>query len=94
MDGYAVCRALKNSAETASLPIVILTARGEPNDRIKGLELGSDDYLTTIPLTTTTRPVTSGLRPFILVAFIASHAPSAEAFLIAKAEWRNLAFSH
>jgi DNA-binding response OmpR family regulator len=45
MDGYAVCKALKNAAETASLPIVMLTARGEPNDRIKGLELGADDYL-------------------------------------------------
>jgi DNA-binding response OmpR family regulator len=40
MDGYAVCKALKNAAETASLPIVMLTARGEPNDRIKGLDLG------------------------------------------------------
>jgi DNA-binding response OmpR family regulator len=46
MDGYAVCKALKNNSETAALPIVILTARGEPNDRIKGLEIGADDYLT------------------------------------------------
>ncbi len=46
MDGYTVCKALKNSAETASLPIVVVTARGELDDRIKGLELGADDYLT------------------------------------------------
>jgi DNA-binding response OmpR family regulator len=44
MDGYAVCKALKNTAETADLPIVILTASGEPNDRIKGLEIGADDH--------------------------------------------------
>ena len=46
LDGYAVCKALKNNSETAALPIIILTARGEPNDRIKGLEIGADDYLT------------------------------------------------
>jgi two-component system phosphate regulon response regulator PhoB len=45
MDGYAVCRVLKNTAETTSLPIVMLTAKGEPNARIKGLEIGADDYL-------------------------------------------------
>jgi DNA-binding response OmpR family regulator len=33
------------AAETASLPILILTARGEPSERVKGLELGADDYL-------------------------------------------------
>jgi DNA-binding response OmpR family regulator len=41
-----VCKALKNNSETAALPIVILTARGEPGERIKGLELGADDYVT------------------------------------------------
>jgi two-component system phosphate regulon response regulator PhoB len=46
MDGYAVCKVLKNTAQTASLPIVMLTAKGEPQDRIKGLEIGADDYLT------------------------------------------------
>jgi two-component system phosphate regulon response regulator PhoB len=46
MDGYAVCKTLKNNSETSALPLVILTARGEPNDRIKGLEIGADDYLT------------------------------------------------
>ena len=46
MDGYAVCRALKKTSETASLPVLILTARGELNDRIKGLESGADDYVT------------------------------------------------
>jgi DNA-binding response OmpR family regulator len=46
IDGYAVCRALKKISETASLPVLILTARGGPNDRIKGFEIGADDYVT------------------------------------------------
>jgi two-component system, OmpR family, phosphate regulon response regulator PhoB len=45
MDGFAVCKALKNTAETASPPVLILTARGETSERVKGLELGADDYL-------------------------------------------------
>jgi two-component system, OmpR family, phosphate regulon response regulator PhoB len=45
MDGFAVCKALKNTAETASPPILILTARGETSERVKGVELGADDYL-------------------------------------------------
>ena len=46
MDGYAVCKALKSNSDTESLPIVILTARAEPNERVHGLELGADDYVT------------------------------------------------
>jgi DNA-binding response OmpR family regulator len=46
MDGYAVCKALKNTSETAGLSILMLTAQGELNDRIKGLESGADDYVT------------------------------------------------
>jgi two-component system phosphate regulon response regulator PhoB len=46
MDGYAVCKALKNDSDTAALPIVILTARGEPSERVHGLEIGADDYMT------------------------------------------------
>jgi two-component system phosphate regulon response regulator PhoB len=45
MDGYVVCKTLKNTTETASLPILILTARVETGERVKGLELGADDYL-------------------------------------------------
>ena len=36
MDGFAVCKALKNNSDTATLPIIMLTARGESSDRIKG----------------------------------------------------------
>ncbi len=46
MTGQEVCRALKGDANTESLPIVMLTAKGEPDERVKGLELGADDYVT------------------------------------------------
>jgi DNA-binding response OmpR family regulator len=46
MDGYSVCRALKKDPETELLPILMLTARGEPSERIHGLEIGADDYVT------------------------------------------------
>ncbi|MCK9240067.1 response regulator [Desulfocurvus sp.] len=45
MDGFDVCKALKRDAETAQIPVVMLTARGEEVDRIVGLELGADDYV-------------------------------------------------
>ena len=46
MDGLEVCRSLKNQKETASIPVVMLTAKGEESDIVTGLELGSDDYIT------------------------------------------------
>ncbi len=46
MDGLEVCRSLKNQADTAGIPIVMLTAKGEESDIVAGLELGSDDYIT------------------------------------------------
>jgi phosphate regulon transcriptional regulator PhoB len=45
LDGFEVCRELKRTAGTRSLPILMLTARGEEVDRIVGLELGADDYV-------------------------------------------------
>jgi two-component system, OmpR family, response regulator len=42
MDGFAVCRQIR---QTSSLPVLMLTARGELSDRVVGLELGADDYL-------------------------------------------------
>ena len=44
-DGLDLCRDLRSDAQTRSLPLLMLTARGEPADRIVGLELGADDYL-------------------------------------------------
>jgi DNA-binding response OmpR family regulator len=46
MDGLMVCQALRSQRETAGIPIIMLTARGEEGDRIAGLELGADDYVT------------------------------------------------
>jgi two-component system phosphate regulon response regulator PhoB len=46
MDGFEVCRALRQDARTAKLPVVMLTARDEEADIVTGLELGADDYLT------------------------------------------------
>lgn len=45
MDGFTVCKALKDNPETALIPIVIMTALGRMEDRIKGIEAGADDFL-------------------------------------------------
>jgi two-component system, OmpR family, phosphate regulon response regulator PhoB len=44
--GIEVCRRLRRDKSTAHVPIVMLTARGEEDDRIRGLETGADDYVT------------------------------------------------
>ena len=46
MDGMQVCQALRAEPTTSGLPILMLTARGEEADRVRGLELGADDYVT------------------------------------------------
>ena len=46
LSGLEVCRALKSDPATARIPIVMLTAKAEEIDRIVGLELGADDYIT------------------------------------------------
>jgi two-component system, OmpR family, alkaline phosphatase synthesis response regulator PhoP len=46
IDGLMVCQALRAQRETAGIPIIMLTARGDEVDRIAGLELGADDYVT------------------------------------------------
>jgi two-component system phosphate regulon response regulator PhoB len=46
LSGIEVCRRLRTRMETRNMPIVMLTARGEENDRIRGLDTGADDYLT------------------------------------------------
>jgi phosphate regulon transcriptional regulator PhoB len=45
MPGLELCRKLRNMPATSSLPILILTARGEEVDRVLGLEMGADDYV-------------------------------------------------
>jgi len=46
IDGLDVCRALRQQQETANIPIVMLTAKSQETDKIVGLELGADDYMT------------------------------------------------
>ena len=45
MDGLDVCRKLRQAPETKDCPVIMLTAKGEEHDIVKGLELGADDYL-------------------------------------------------
>jgi two-component system cell cycle response regulator len=46
MTGFDVCAALKGDPRTAHVPVVMVTALGNPEDRVKGLECGADDFLT------------------------------------------------
>ena len=46
LHGLEVCQALRRDRATADLPVIVVTARAEESDRVAGLELGADDYLT------------------------------------------------
>ncbi|MCC6905787.1 MAG: response regulator [Anaerolineae bacterium] len=46
MDGYTLCRNLRTNNRTKHIPVIFLTQRDERSDRIAGLELGADDYIT------------------------------------------------
>ena len=46
VDGLEVCKLLRRDPATTSVPIIMLTAKGEEEDRVRGLELGADDYVT------------------------------------------------
>ncbi len=46
IDGLQICHFLKQDASTNSIPIVMLTAKGEESDVVRGLEMGADDYIT------------------------------------------------
>lgn len=45
MDGFGVCRAIKEKESLKKIPVIMLTAKGEEVDRIVGLEMGADDYI-------------------------------------------------
>src|SRR3979411_3390323 len=46
MDGFEVCRRLKANPRTADVPVVMVTALSDVADRLRGLEVGADDFLT------------------------------------------------
>src|SRR5574340_848881 len=46
IDGYEVCRNLRTSTRTSHIPIIFLTQKDERGDKLQGLELGADDYIT------------------------------------------------
>jgi two-component system alkaline phosphatase synthesis response regulator PhoP len=46
IDGFEVCRALKSDDKTSQIPIIILSAKSQETDKVVGLELGADDYVT------------------------------------------------
>ena len=65
--GIEVCRRVRNRSETKNLPIIMLTARGEEADRIRGLDMGADDYIikpfSTTELMARIRAVLRRIRP-------------------------------
>ncbi len=67
VSGIEVCRRLRSRPETRNLPIIMLTARGEETDRIRGLDTGADDYITKpfsmTELTARVRAVLRRIRP-------------------------------
>ncbi|MDY6990362.1 MAG: response regulator, partial [Thermodesulfobacteriota bacterium] len=46
MDGYQVCQDLKEKSSTKEIPVIMLTSKAEPTDKVKGLEMGALDYVT------------------------------------------------
>jgi len=46
MDGLEVCKTLKKESKTTSIPVIMLTAKSQESDKVVGLELGADDYIT------------------------------------------------
>ena len=67
VSGIEVCRRLRGRSETRNIPIVMLTARGEESDRVRGLDTGADDYLTKpfsmVELAARIRAVLRRIRP-------------------------------
>ncbi len=68
--GIEVCRRIRSRPETANLPVIMLTARSEEADRIRGLDTGADDYVTkpfsTTELMARVRAVLRRIRPALI----------------------------
>ena len=75
LSGIEVCRRLRRMPETANVPIIMLTARGEEADRVRGLETGADDYVTKpfspVELVARVRAVLRRVRPALAGATLA-----------------------
>lgn len=67
LSGIEVCRRIRSKSETRNLPVIMLTARGEETDRVRGLDTGADDYMTKpfsmTELTARMRAVLRRIRP-------------------------------
>ncbi|MBN2110072.1 MAG: response regulator [Methanosarcinaceae archaeon] len=46
MDGFEVCKRLKSDPSSEHIPVIMLTAKGETDDKVEGLDIGADDYVT------------------------------------------------
>ena len=70
ISGIEVCRRIRSKTETRNLPVIMLTARSEEADRIRGLETGADDYMTkpfsTAELIARVRAVLRRIRPALV----------------------------
>lgn len=75
ISGIEVCRRIRQDPETRNLPIIMLTARSEESDRIRGLETGADDYLTkpfsTAELVARVKAVLRRIRPALVEDVVA-----------------------
>ena len=74
MDGLEVCRQLKGRSETADIPVIVITAKGEESDVVIGLELGADDY---IPKPFSPREVVARVRAVLRRANASQRRPKA-----------------
>ena len=67
LSGIEVCRRIRGKPETRNLPVIMLTARGEETDRVRGLDTGADDYMTKpfsmVELNARIRAVLRRIRP-------------------------------
>ena len=70
MDGLEICKYLKRKDELASIPVIMLTAKSEESDKLLGLELGADDYVT--------KPFSPKELVARVKAVLRRHAPTAE----------------
>jgi two-component system phosphate regulon response regulator PhoB len=80
LSGLELCRRLRRRPETAHIPIIMLTARGEEPDRLRGLETGADDYVTKpfspAELIARIRAVLRRVRPALAGQVLTFHDPS------------------